>query len=291
MGYALISSAAILFSLQFLFQNNYKKIYGSGVKDGLNFQMYVSLIGAAIIFIISLIVEKKPLGFSPFTLATAFVYAVITISFSVISLKAMQTANVALFSTFAMLGGMVIPFLYGVIANGEAVNAKKIAGLTLIAAALIVSALKKESENKSKKAYLYYAAVFLLNGAFGAISAFHQSPAFSELAAGGYALMVYAQLFAFILSALALAAIKGGAQKPSAKILQITSLYAAFNGVGNLFTVLALLTIPASVQYPVITGGTIIISSAIAMISEKKFMIKYAVTALISLAATILFVA
>lgn len=313
MGYALICTAAILFSLQFLFQKEYKNKYGSGLKAGLNFQMYASAIGAAVIFVVNLIVTKKMIGFSFFTAVTALMYAIFTVAYAILSLKAMETANIAIFSMLAMLGGMFVPFVYGIIVNREAIDYKKIIGLVLMVAALIFFAKpgtdkpaelqssensdgekgvwhKKSVGGANRKTGLYYFAVFLLNGSFGVISTFHQSPKFTLIAESGYSLMVYAQLFASLLSFALILVLKCGVEKLSLKIFGLTSLYAGFNGIGNLFTVLALLTLPASVQYPIITGGTIIVSSAIFMISRKKFILKYAAAATVSLAATVLFV-
>ncbi len=312
MAYALICTAAILFSLQFLFQKEYKNKYGSGLKAGLNFQMYASAIGAAVIFVVNLIVTKKMIGFSFFTAATALIYAIFTVAYAILSLKAMETANIAIFSMLAMLGGMFVPFVYGIIVNKEAIDYKKTIGIVLMVAALIFFAKPgtdkpaelQSAENSdgnngvrhkkvggaNRKTGLYYFAVFLLNGSFGVISTFHQSPKFNLIAKSGYSLMVYAQLFASLLSFALILVLKCGVEKLSLKIFGFTSLYAGFNGIGNLFTVLALLTLPASVQYPIITGGTIIVSSAIFMITRKKFILKYAAAATVSLAATVLFV-
>ena len=47
-------------------------------------------------------------------------------------------------------------------------------------------------------------------------------------------------------------------------------MYSVLKSVGNLLLLIALIYLPASVQYPVVTGGVIIISTLIVIIRKEK---------------------
>ena len=69
-----------------------------------------------------------------------------------------------------------------------------------------------------------------------------------------------------------------------------TSLYAVFGGIAELFLLLALTKLPASVQYPVVTGGTILFSTNVCFIMEKKLSRRGALSAIIALAASVIII-
>lgn len=67
---------------------------------------------------------------------------------------------------------------------------------------------------------------------------------------------------------------------------QGSMLYSVVNGIGNLLLLIALLYVPASVQYPVVTGGTIVISTLISLIKRDKITKKELMAAGIAFVAT-----
>ena len=50
----------------------------------------------------------------------------------------------------------------------------------------------------------------------------------------------------------------------------INSLDAGMNRIANLLLLIALMHLPASVQYPMVTGGVMIVSTAICFFGKKK---------------------
>ena len=74
----------------------------------------------------------------------------------------------------------------------------------------------------------------------------------------------------------------------SRKALLYAGLYSVLNSVGNLLLLIALLNLPASVQYPVVTGGVIIVSTLIVIIRKEKITKKEILAAGVAFIATVL---
>ena len=113
--YVLLISAAILFSSQFLFQQKYQNECGMTWSAALNFNIYSGIAG----FFLMWLLGKGHLEFSWFSLGVAVVYAAVNITYNYASLKSFDTVNLSAYSMFSMLGGMVLPFGYGILWNGE----------------------------------------------------------------------------------------------------------------------------------------------------------------------------
>lgn len=74
----------------------------------------------------------------------------------------------------------------------------------------------------------------------------------------------------------------------SKKALIYSGLHSFLSSVGNLLLLIALLHLPASVQYPVVTGGVIIVSTLIDIIRREKISQKELLAAGIAFVATVL---
>ena len=64
--------------------------------------------------------------------------------------------------------------------------------------------------------------------------------------------------------------------------------YGVFNGIGNLFLLISLVHLPASVQYPLVTGGVMLFSTLISALRKEKIEKKEYIAAVISFAASVL---
>jgi multidrug transporter EmrE-like cation transporter len=64
--------------------------------------------------------------------------------------------------------------------------------------------------------------------------------------------------------------------------------YAVCNGIGNLFCQIALTTLPASVQYPIITGGVMVFSTLISLARQEPIGGKTYLAATLACLSTIL---
>lgn len=278
MYYVLLIIAAILFSSQFLFQQKYQNECGMDWKATLNFNIYSGIAG----FFLMWAIGKGHLEFSWFSLAVAVVYAAVNITYNYASLKSFDTVNLSAYSMFAMLGGMILPFGYGIIWNGEDLTAGKVICGGIIAVALLFTL---SGGKAGGKAVFYYMAVFVMNGMSGVLSAFHQSHV--DVAVDSTSFMAISRVVTVIICLVM--------QMISLKKFPVISRRAGFYsigfavlcGLGNLFALIGLTKLPASVQYPIITGGVIVFSTVISIIRKEKPTPRQLIAAGLALVATI----
>lgn len=259
--YILVFSATILFALQFFFNQRFEQSRGNDLKSALEFTLYKSVV----IVVMMLFISGFKIIITPFSVALATVYALACILMTYFSLKAFAIANLSVYSVFSMLGGMLLPFLLGVGFYDEKMSIFKLICCGLIVVSVLLN-LKGGKGNK--KAFLYYMAVFVLNGGVGVISKIHQSSDITHTDSTGF--MFLSSMASIIISAIWLLIKYKKIPVIKGKPLLFAGGYGIFNGVGNWFLLLSLIHLPASVQYPLVTGGVMVFSTIISAIRKEQ---------------------
>lgn len=279
MFYFLVISAVILFSLQFLFNQRFEQSRGESLKSALEFSLYKSIV----IVIIMLIISGFKIEITVFSIVMAVIYAFSGIAMTVFSMKAFAVANLSVYSVFSMLGGMLLPFILGVGFYNEELTLFKIICCALIVVSVLLN-IKKGKQDK--KAIIYYMAVFILNGMAGVISKIHQSSEMPHADSSGF--MFLTSVVTILICGIwmlikyrTIPLIKG-------KELLYASGYGVFNGIGNLFLLISLSNLPASVQYPLVTGGVMLFSTLISAVRKEKISPKEYIAAVVSFIASVL---
>lgn len=272
--YALILLSVGMFGGGFALQDVYRKKRGSGIK----ISMESALIGSMAGLIVLLIINGFSFEFTGFTLLMAILSALNSIAFTFCAFKSLDYINLSLFSLFSMLGGMLLPFLQGIFFYGELITLPKCLCVAFICAAL---ALTIEKGDK-KKGTAFYLGIFILNGMSGVISKIFSASNLPKVSAAGYSIWI--AIFTVVLSGVAWVVLifleknRGDSHEktefvPKKLLYQsygIGALYGAINKVANFFLVIALAHVDASIQYPMVTGGTIIVSTIICCFGDKK---------------------
>lgn len=275
----MIIVSAFLFSLQFLFNDGYKRECGSSLASALKFSLYTSAVG--LVFL--LVINKFRFEISVFSLVTAFVYAAICVVFSYCSVKAFETANLSVYSVFSMIGGMILPFVYG-LACGEEFKLLRVAGCLIIVAAIIFTAYRS---GKNKGGFKYYIAVFMLNGLVGVISKFHQ---INASAIDSASFMMLTKVCTALIALAMLLCFKNKDFFAGKRALAYCGVYSAVNSLGNLMLLIALLHLPASVQYPVVTGGTMLFAFLISLCRRENITKRDIFGTFLAIAATVVII-
>ena len=277
--YVMVIIAAVLFSLQFLCQQKYEKLCGTKLSAALGFSMYKGIT----VIIMMLVLSGGRIGFSWFSLALAAVYALCYILMIEFSLNAFSVANLSVYSVFTMLGGMLLPFLAGVWFYNEGLSVFKVICCLLIIVAVLMNVQKGHG---SKKAFVYYMLVFILNGMVGVISKAHQDSPIVHVDSESF--MFYSGVFTVIICSLWLVLM--GEKVPLMRNKDL--LYSAgdgfLNGVGDLLLFIAIARLPASVQYPLVTGGVMVFSTVISLIRKEKLRVLEYIAAVIAFAASVM---
>ena len=261
MYYGLILISVVLFGISFAVNRQYQTCVGSGMFSSFFLAAISSVAGVLILFPIN--------GFrfecTVFTLIMACASALNGIAFTYCGLKTLGRVNLSLYSLFSMLGGMALPSVVGVLFYDEGMSLAK--GLCYLS--IVASLCLTVEKGESKGGYPYYAGVFLLNGMSGVITKFFQAAPYEKASAEGYSLLsaLCTLVIAGILACLTYPSYR---KKVGGKAIFSGVGYGAINRFANYLLVVALAHVPASVQYPMVTGGVMIVTTVIACFTADK---------------------
>ena len=279
MYYTLIGISAIMFGLQFFFQEGYQKREGTGMNTAILFSL-----GVAVVTVIAMFAICRTVEFSWFSCLMAFLSALIGIGFLYCSALAFGKVNLSVYSLFSMLGGMLLPAIAGICFFGEKLTLGQ--GFCILA---IIAALMIGTDQKAdRKTLCYCLLIFFLNGMAGVVSKWHQSYPEQAISSSGF--MLLKSLITIGLCGALLFGMRKKRtklQNPGAAILSMTG-YGLMTGIANFLILVALLHVNASVQYPMITGGTIVISTALGIIQKEQITKRNLLAAGIALLGTVM---
>ena len=277
MYYGMILVAVIMFGVQFFFNGKYEQKNGTGLVSSMVFIFGGSLAG----LIVLLAINKFQIEFTLYTLIISIVTAVNMIACLVCSLKSLAIINLSLFSIFSMLGGMVLPFVAGLLFYGEDFTVNKAICLVLIAAALCLTFEK----SGNKKGYIYYAGIFIFNGMSGVLSKIFQESQFEKTSSAGYSILS-AAMTVLITGIVLLFNLKKMPKFDKASVFYTVSGGVLYK-VANYLLLIALAHVPASTQYPMVTGGVMIVSTILGFFTAKKPGKKEIISVILSFAGVI----
>lgn len=314
MYYAMLIGASFLFGSQFMVTKAFEKNYGKTVRASLSFSLLYSLFAGVIFFIIKLISSGTVFNLNSFSLCMAFGLSLVNILSSTIGIKTLALGDIAVYSLFLMLGGMIVPFFAGIVFLKESVSVCNLIGVAIMIIALCLPVFfgkknknageaQTDGDTKKKTSVFFYVLcvfLFILNGLSSTLSKFNSVREGAALGAE-FTFYTYGIQFVISLAAFALTTALGKSDKTQNEEKQPGILFrpvaigcgAAFgavNGTAFLMSSVAAEHVVAVAQYPLITGATILFSSLLAFLfyREKPTALQL-VQIVISLAATILF--
>ena len=257
----LILLSVMIFGGCFALDDLYRQHRGSGIRISMEYALTSALSGLLVLTAIN----GFRLECTAFTLAMAMLSVLLNFGYTFCTFKALGTINLSLYSVFSMLGGMALPFLQGILIYGEGLTLGKIICVLLICAALALTIQRGHSGRNG----IYYAGVFLLNGASGMLSKVYAASALPKASAAGYSILICLCTACAALLLLPLFR-KQAVPKMTLKSTAIGALSGAGNKVANFLLVMALSHVDASVQYPMVTGGVMIVSTLLCFLGPKK---------------------
>lgn len=314
LSYIYAFCAVVCIGLQFACTKFYQKVNGATILKSLLF----TLLSGLVLFMLFISVNKFKIEISVFSIFMALAMALISILTGILSISVMSLGKVSLFTTFMMLGGMVLPFIYGVIFLAEKVSVFSMVGLGVLIVSLVLPVTDKIDVKKLKKLILCCILVFVLNGCCSIISKAHQIN-INAIPTIDY--LIFNYLFTFVVSGLLIISLtlykkilkrnrshqinlcdlnSGCSSIQKVKnlkiryiftIMFIIILYALFSGGGYILQLFSAISLPATVLYPIITGGTVFLGGIIGRIIFKESITKKSFFSMcLALVSAILFV-
>lgn len=312
--YLLILIAVILLALQFSTNKAYSLRCGSSAKASLRFTA-LSGFASALVSLILAFAAGEGFRITPYSAVMAAIVAVLCCTYTFVGFKIMALGPMSVFTMFLMLGGMLLPYLFGVFFLDEGVSVWRILGVILLTASMAfpVLAREKSGTNHSRRAFVLFfllcAAVFVLNGFVSITSKLHQinevyarsgSASFSFLSNALNALISGAGLLIISAKEKSSAsaddvsasekAVHGAEKVRLGGITLIILANAVCGGVSYMLQLVSAGKVAASVLYPMITGGSMVLSALAAFLFFKEKPDKISLAGLaLSFAATFLF--
>lgn len=302
MDYLILIIAVCCFAAQFAFNNVYEGSIKQTVITALTLPLVIGTVGTVQYLLIS--------GFSieitEGSLWLAIFMAATFIPCYALGIKVLEIGSLAIYSMFMMLGGMLLPYFYGIIFLNEAVTLPRAVGSILLATFIVLqsliqnAAMSKEEKKPLKDRLLFLAlciAIFFLNGMTGVIAKMHEMSA--EAISEANFTFLYSAFTALIsLLLIVIVFMGGGAKEKLAQVgtamkpkpmLSMVGLGLMTNS-GNFLLLKAAANLPASVQFPFTSGGVILLSTLVsAFIFKDKISKKEWLTVLGASVATVLF--
>lgn len=272
--YIMILLAVVCFAAQFAFTKLYEGRVGQSGITTLAMLSGASFVGALIFFL----AEGGRIQFSAVSLIWGIVFALIMLPYYMIGIKILSLGSLAIYSMFMMLGGMLVPFFYGVLFLEEKISIGKGLGTVLLVIFIVLQAVWQDGDGKDKKTEnsktrtLFISlclVIFFINGMTGVVAKAHSisegavsEGSFTVLYCALTSLMSFLILLAVCLKKRreTMPEIKKALQK---KPLSIMVLLGAAAYGGNYLQLLAADSVPASVQFPLVSGGVIVLSALV----------------------------
>lgn len=242
----------------------FNKIY-TGRTDGKGVYTYTVLAGIGTLLFF--VVTSKGLVWDLKIVPYAVVFAISYIVAGSFGFKAIATGSLSL-TSLVINCSLVLPTFYGLIFLNEEGGVFLYGGIILLIAALVMVNKSSESTPVTGKWLLFVSLAFLGNG-MCSISQKAQQDAFSG--AGKNELMIIALAIVVVVNSIfALLTERNQIMTYVKKGWLNGFLGGAFNGVVNLFVMFLVGRMPASVVFPLISGGGIVLTHIISKVFYKE---------------------
>lgn len=275
MEYIYLFIACAFFALQFIFQ----KLFETRTKGGLTVCLWNALVCTLVTMAVLAVRSGLPSESNGYVILIAALYSASGLICTIASITAMSRGNVASLGTFCLAGGMILPFLYGIIALNEEAGLFKWLGILVLLLSLIPSVMAKQSKMDARFAF-YASVVFVTNGLVSIFSTMHQKSTQAIDGDGFLFIAALIRLTVCVLIILAIAAYRKGKGESAVMksafwdigrdkmtgilfliLLVFAGSYAVCNTLGNIFSLRCLLTMDASLQFPILSAVVIVLTA------------------------------
>ncbi len=318
MEYIFLAGACFCFSIQFIFN----KLFSSKSDGSFNAGMWSALATALFMLVYLLPMGNFALEISASALICSLLYTVSSLLCSGMTILAMKCGKLSVITTYMLLGGLVLPFVWGLIAYGEPFTVTKGIGIAVLLLSMLSSMIwdklfdkqaaapnTPSQEKPSLRFYFYCFILFMTNGIVS-IATTQSQKAADAVSSDAFLILckietaAAAVLIMLIIGMLRVRrgekngvknAFVGIVKEPpmTAKVFGILlascALYAVCNGLGNIFSLNCAKTMDASIQFPVISAVVIVLGALFGLLFFREKIEKRDAAGLILAALGIVF--
>lgn len=267
-------------------QNICAKEYSKKTSEGALMFAAITVFFATIVFVISFIAEGGRFEFTGKTLNYAILFAISYGGATVGSIYAIKYGPLSLTSLLTS-SSLIVPTFYGIAVLGEETGAFLYIGLILLLAALVLVNLEGKNDKKiTLKWVLFIIMAFIGNGVCSIVQKMQQVNQ-----AGMYKneFMIVSLLIVCVATLILSLIFEKNPLKNFKKGIVTGGARGVANGIVNLLVISLALTLPASLMFPVISGGGIALTSIIALTAYREKLSANQILGLILGIASVIF--
>lgn len=247
-----------------------KKAYNSKVTGGTLSFSAASCIAALVVFLIT---SGGKLNFNTEFLIYSVLFAVSYSVAVVLGVLAISTGPLSLTSLLTSFS-LLIPTFYGILVLDEPVSPNLFLGLILLAAALVLINIEKKGEKKITLKWIFYVVLaFIGNGMCSTVQKVQQIACEGRYKSE---FMIVALIISIVaLSILALITEKKQIVDHLKKGAVLYTVCGLANGVVNFLVIFLATRMAASVMFPVISAGGIVLTFLVSLFVYKEKLSKW----------------
>ncbi|NLD87281.1 MAG: EamA family transporter [Clostridiales bacterium] len=270
MEYAMLFAATLLLALDFCIQKFYQKSKGVSFRSGFGFNSLLGLFTAVVFFAIN----GFNLNITLFSFLVAALGNCLVLCYTLLGFRLMKQDSMSLYTLFLMTGGMAVPYIWGILFLNENVSWLRVTGLVLIFSGVVLANFSKGEIKPS--VVLMCTAVFFLNGFVSVVSKVHQIET-NHPVVGTTEFVILGGMFKFLFAGV-LYLLSRSSAEPEGKNklgpLLLILISAVVGGVSYMLQLNGAATLPATVLYPIITGGSIVFTTIMSKLVFKEKLSK-----------------
>lgn len=251
--------SAVLCAVTFIMQKRYQLSTDDTVTSALIYTCLTSAVAVPV----SWAVSGFAVEWSWFSLACASALAVLVLVYTMVGYRMMAAGHVAVYMTFLMSGGMLVPFVWGLAFLGETFSLWRLAGIVcMLCGVVCVGGIGRRV---NARYWAMGAAVFLLNGFTSVSSKLHQIeqvlPTISTANYSTLSSLVRAVVCAVLLLCLRQCKRPVLRRYAGGRFVLWPVVASVVGMASSLLQLEGAVSLPATVLYPLITGGTLVFST------------------------------
>lgn len=273
-SYLMILLADILLSAGSVCSKKYQQWRGVSSKAA-----YFSIVVSGFMCIVLFLgMNNFKLSITPFSLIMACAMNILVIVYSLLGRFIIKNGTLALYSLFLMAGGMVVPYVWGLLFLDEKFSVLRTIGLVLIIFAVSIS--NKFEKKTNFKFILLCFSVFLLNGFVSVVSKEHQIATNYQIVGTNDFILLGAIFRTVIMGIFFLFYIKkheptfDDSKVKIGKVILLLALSTILSNGASFLLLQGAKNVPATVLYPFNTGGTIICTALFGVLVYKEKLSK-----------------
>jgi drug/metabolite transporter (DMT)-like permease len=302
--YLIVLLAVVGLAVNFCLTKLYQDRTGTGFRISVLFNIITGAFTAVLFFFINGFMNGFSLHFTPFSWLMAFLLLLFCGGYALIGFKIIAMGDIAVYTLFLMLGGMMLPYFFGLIFLEEQFSYLRLAGLILMVIAIALSGREGGKGEKKKGSLVFFLLcmiVFCLNGGGSIVSKIHQLPENIDRAVLSPVFVMMAGIIRVVIFSLIYFGIRlhdkklPADRRPAPINLPVSAILimlasSAVDGASYLCQLAGASHLPATVLYPMITGGSVVLTAIAGRIFFGQKLTRQATIGIVlCLIATLLF--